>query len=108
MTFSDRIRDSLRAEIGPCPCCHGPRSTIAEMAANLDQPPSSVGRFLAGGKPSVALLDVADAWLDEKRASGDVTGTVRDAGGGEVQVVVDRDTAEYPEVGARVSLEPRL
>lgn len=33
-----------------------------------------------------------------------VTGYVLDAGGGHVTIVVDRDTAAYPEVGAHVSL----
>lgn len=31
-------------------------------------------------------------------------GTVRDAGGGVVEIVVDRDTVEYPKVGATVAV----
>lgn len=34
----------------------------------------------------------------------DLTGVVTDAGGGEVRVLVDRDTESYPPVGIRVSL----
>jgi hypothetical protein len=67
--LSDRIREELKAETGPCPGCGRPRLTIAAVAGALDQPASSVGNFLKGGKPSVALLDSADAWLQGKAAA---------------------------------------
>jgi hypothetical protein len=61
--LSDRIRDQLRDEVGPCPCCKRPKATISEIAGKLGQPASSLGRYLAGGKPSVAMLDTAEAHL---------------------------------------------
>lgn len=66
MNLSDRIRDEIRDEIGPCPTCAHPRMTVAALAAVLGQPPSTVGRFLTGGKPPVALLDSADSYLQER------------------------------------------
>jgi hypothetical protein len=49
--------------------------------------------------------------IQQIRASGledrgviEVRGHVVDAGGGEVRVLVDRDTLEYPAVGAAVTI----
>ena len=64
MKLSDTIRSRLAAEIGPCPTFGHPRQTISGLAVALGQPASSVGRYLAGGKPSVALLDAASAYLE--------------------------------------------
>lgn len=67
VTLSDTIRERLAAEVGPCHACGHPRMTIAALAKDLEMPATSVGRYLAGGKPSVALLDAADAYLEGLR-----------------------------------------
>ena len=69
MTLSDRIRDQLKAELAPCPTCGHARSTIAALAKALGQPPSSVGKYLSGGRPTVALLDAAAGHLDSLAAA---------------------------------------
>ena len=63
MSLSDTIRKQLALKLAPCETCGHQRMTIAALATELGQPATSVGRFLAGGKPSVALLDAADAYL---------------------------------------------
>lgn len=63
MTFSDRIREELKAEVGPCRECGHARMTTAALSEELKIPASTVGRYLAGGKPPVALLDAAEEWL---------------------------------------------
>lgn len=64
MRLSDVIRARLAEQVAACPTCGHPRRTIAALAADLGQPATSVGRYLAGGKPSVALVDAAGAHFD--------------------------------------------
>lgn len=67
--LSDKIREELAGEIAPCRECGHKRMTITALAEKIGQPATSVGRFLAGGKPSVALLDAADAYLNGRAAA---------------------------------------
>jgi hypothetical protein len=62
--LSDRIREQLAATMAPCPTCGHARDTIAGVAEKLKQPPSTVGKFIAGGKPTVGLLDAAEEYLE--------------------------------------------
>lgn len=63
MSLSNTIRRKLAEKIGPCPTCGHQKMTVTALAEQIGQSDSSVGRFLNGGSPSVALLDAADAYL---------------------------------------------
>lgn len=53
-----------------------------------------------------ALIEVAERSLVVTARPPMFWGSVLDAGGGQVDIVVDRDTATYPAMGTRVSVYP--
>ena len=48
----------------------------------------------------------AKCWALIAAIPDEFTAVVLDAGGGEVRLLVDRDTENYPPVGARVHVQP--
>ena len=51
--------------------------------------------------PDQHVRDTRGRWIN---LDHELTALVVDAGGGEVQLLVDRDTRKYPAIGSRVRL----
>lgn len=65
MTYTDRLRERLRAAFGaPCPTCGSPTGgSVRRQAEAIGVTHTALWRFLRGGRPSADLIDRAEAWL---------------------------------------------
>ena len=92
MSLSNTIRRKLAEKIGPCPTCGHQKMTVTALAEQIGQSDSSVGRFLNGGSPSVALLDAADAYLWKEIPQDEAWGGQPEKGWTEMGIVAAQIT----------------
>lgn len=68
-TFSQELRERIKAHIGWCECCDRPIGSVAAAAKAATVPHPSLFQFIRGRKPLGGdNIDRVLAWLDE---SGD-------------------------------------
>lgn len=65
VSFTDSLRDRVKAALDICPTCGGPRgSTSRENGERIGIPHASLWRFLRGKAPSAETIDKLVAWLE--------------------------------------------
>lgn len=64
-TFSEQLRQRVRAHVGWCECCGRPVGNVAAAARAAKLPHASLHQFLVGRKPlSGPNIDRVLTWLD--------------------------------------------
>lgn len=67
-SFTDRLRERLKARMGTCPTCGVPRMSQRDVVRLTGINPATLSRFLAGNAPSAGLVDALTEYLGAEEA----------------------------------------